>query len=215
MKKIIIKILVLISIFLIFLGPVFGVFLDKITILDQSFVISATSNTDIENATAYDFTLSKGQKISIEFSVNTENVSATLKILRKAYYIEENESSSLPNNVLGENFIYSKFTYGDNPDLQVSTATSRNIDADGYYYIEFAGNIASNKLISIPGDYVVFVYGSNSGGGPNVYFDLLIKTDGSGEIVETWLILIGVGALLAIMLLVTVGYLKKTGRGLL
>ena len=210
-----IKILVLISVLLIILGPILGLFLNKITLVDQSFTISATSDDDIQNATAYDFTLSKGQKIVIEFSVSTENVTADLIILGKATYDQEYESSTPPGSITGEKyFIYSQFAFGQPPSNQASSDDIRSISNEGYWYIEFAGEVSGLYLRSVPGDYVVIVSGTNSGG-PNIFFDLVIKIDGPGDIVETLLILIGVGALVAIMILGTVVYLKKTGRGLL
>jgi hypothetical protein len=209
-----IKILILICVILIILGPILGLALNKVILVNQSFVISETSNTDIQNATAYEFTLSKGQKIAIEFSVNTANVTATLKILGKGAYDQAYEASSNPGPITGKNLIYSQFAFGQTPASQSASATSRSITNDGFWYIEFAGDTTGDYLISVPGDYVVIVYGTNSFA-TNVYFNLVIKMDGPGAIVETLLILIGVGALVAIMLLVTIGYLKKTGRGLL
>jgi hypothetical protein len=209
-----IKLVVIISVIIIILGPIFGLLLNKITVVNQSYIISETSNTDIQNATAYEFTLSKGQKIVIEFSVYTANVTATLKILGKGAYDQAYEASSNPGPITGENLIYSQFAFGQTPASQTASATSRSITNDGFWYIEFAGDVTGDYLISVPGDYVVIVYGTNSFA-TDVYFDLVIKIDGPGDIVETLLILIGVGTLVAIMLIATTGYLKKTGRGLL
>jgi len=209
-----IKILVLISIILIILGPVLGLLLNKVILVDQSFVISDTSNSDIQNATAIEVSLSKGQKIVIEFSVSTENVSATLKILGKGTYDEEDVPSNPPGPITGKNLIYSQFAFGQTPASQTASATSRSITNEGYWYIEFAGDVTGDYLISVPGDYVVIVYGSNTGG-TNVYFDLIVKIDGPGEIVGMLLTLVGIGMLVAILVIGTMGYLKKTGRGLL
>ena len=210
-----IKILVLISLILIILGPILGLLLNKVTLVDQSFVTSDTSNSDIQNATAIEFTLSKGEKIVIEFSLSTENVTANLIILGKGTYNQAYEASSAPGSISGEKyFIYSQFTFGQTPSNQAGADDIRSISNEGYWYIEFAGEVSGLYLRSVPGDYVVIVSGTNSGG-TNVYFDLVIKIDGPGDIIETLLILIGIGALLAIMFTTTLGYLKKTRRGLL
>ncbi|MHA1191011.1 MAG: hypothetical protein ACTSP9_01790 [Promethearchaeota archaeon] len=209
-----IKLLVLISLVIIILGPILGLLLNKVTLVDQSYVIDESSNSDIQNATAYEFTLSKGQKIIIEFSVFTANVTATLKILGKGYYDQAYEASSNPGPLSGESLIYSQFAFGQSPSTQTASATSRSITNDGFWYMEFAGSTTGDYLISVPGDYVVIVYGTNSFA-TNVFFDLVVKIDGPGEIVEVLLILIGIGALLAIMFMTTLGYLKKTRRGLL
>ena len=209
-----IKILVLISIILIILGPVLGLLLNKVILVNQSFVISDTSSSDIQNATAIEVSLSKGQKIVIEFSVSTENVSATLKILGKGTYDEEDVPSNPPGPITGKNLIYSQFAFGQTPASQTNSATSRSITNEGFWYIEFAGDVTGDYLISVPGDYVVIVYGSNAGG-TNVYFDLIVKIDGPGEIIGMLLTLVGIGMLVAILVIGTIGYLKKTGRGLL
>ncbi|MBY9004733.1 MAG: hypothetical protein KGD73_12220 [Candidatus Lokiarchaeota archaeon] len=210
-----IKILVLVSVILIILGPVVGLLLNKVVVVpNQPFVIQETSNTDIQDAYAYPFSLAKGQKLVVEFSVFTANVSATIKILGKGTFDQAFEATSNPGGITGLDLIYSQFAFGQSPSSQSSSATSRSISNEGYWYIEFAGDTTGDYLISIPGDYVVIVYGTNSFA-TNVYFNIEVKIDGPGEIVELLMILVGVGALVAIMLLGTAGYLKKTGRGLL
>ena len=211
-----IKILVLVSVILIILGPVLGLFLNKITLVDQSYVISETSSADVQNATAYGFTIVKGQKVVIEFSAFTENVTANLIILSKGTYDVEYAASTAPGSITGERFfIYSEFTFGEtNIGNLVDSDDIRTITEVGYWYIEFAGGVDGDLLRYIPGDYVVIVYGNNADG-TDVSFDLVIKIDGPGEILQLLFILIGIGALVAIMLLATIGYLKKTGRGLL
>ena len=211
-----IKILVLVSVILIILGPVLGLFLNKITLVDQSYVISETSSADVQNATAIEFTIVKGQKVVIEFSGFTEDVTANLIILSKGTYDAAYAASTAPGSITGERFfIYSEFTFGEtNIGNLVDSDDIRTITEVGYWYIEFAGGVDGDLLRYIPGDYVVIVYGNNADG-TNVYFDLVIKIDGPGEILQLLFILIGIGALVAIMLLATIGYLKKTGRGLL
>lgn len=211
-----IKILVLISVLLIILGPVLGLLLNKVILVNQPMVIPATSNTDIQDAYAYPFSLAKGQKIVIEFSLFTENVSATLKILGKGTYDEEDVPSNPPGPIGGKSFVYSEFAFGRSPTFSTVAypATSRSITNEGHWYIEFAGAVNGVYLISVPGDYVVIVYGSNTGG-TNVYFDLIVKIDGPGEIIGMLLTLVGIGMLAAILVIGTMGYLKKTGRGLL
>ena len=211
-----IKILVLIGLILIILGPILGLLLNKITLVDQSYVVSETSSADVQNATAYEFKLSKGQKIVIEFSVSTENVTANLIILGKGTYDQAYEASTAPGSISGEKyFIYSEFAFGQTPiSNQAHSDDIRSISNEGYWYIEFAGEVSGLYLRSVPGDYVVIVYGSNTGG-TNVYFDLIVKIDGPGEIIGMLLTLVGIGMLVAILVIGTMSYLKKTGRGLL
>lgn len=209
-----IKILVLVSVILIILGPILGLLLNKITLDSGPKVIPDTSDTDINDAYAFPFSLAKGQKIVIEFSVSMADINAELIILGKGTYDAAIALSTAPGSVTGEKyFIYSQFTFGQTPSGQADDI--RTISDEGYWYIEFAGEYSGGYLRSIPGDYVVIVSGTNDGAGTDVYFNIEIKIDGPGEIVGLLLTLVGIGALVAIMLFGTMGYLKKTGRGLL
>lgn len=214
------KLFLIISIVLLVLGPILGVSFDKVTLVDQkAVIISDDSYTNI--TVAYDFQLEiqKDQKLIIEFSVHYLNVTAYLKICGKGYYDAEYLAETHPHDLNGEDFVYSEFIYGRSPSAYPSVATSTDevfIEEDGYYYIEFAGAtfIGYSNLRSIPGPYVIVIYGENNGG-DDVKFDLIIKIDGPGELLELIFILIGIIALVAIILLLSYSYLRKTRRGLL
>jgi hypothetical protein len=210
-----IKIILLISVILLLLGPTLGFFLDKITLCDQNVSIPETSNTNIQDAFAFDFSLGKNQKIVVEFSVSTPNDSLTLKFMRKANFDEEYAASTAPTSITGLRFIYNQFVFMSDPT--VNDALSVAISESGQYYIEFSGDATTsgNHLISVPGDYVAFVYGTDSQAGTHVAFNIKIRADGPGAMIELWCILIGIIVLVAIMLLTTYGYLNKTRRGLL
>lgn len=211
-----IKILVLVSVILIILGPVLGLLLNKVILVNQPVVIPDTSNSDMQDAYAFPITLAKGQKLVIEFSVYTADITAIVKIIGKPTYDMAYNDSDAPTGIGGESFVYSEFTYGRSPTSYTVaySVTSVSIADEGYYYIEFAGDTTGVNLRSIPGDYVVIVYGTNDAG-TDVYFNIIIQVDGPGEIVGMLITLVGIGALVAIMVIGTMGYLKKTGRGLL
>jgi hypothetical protein len=214
------KIFALISVIIIVLGPIFGVVLDKITLFDNNVLISTDSNSNIQKAFAYPFTLTKDQKLTMEFSVNTRNVSATLKIFTKPEYDTYNSvNTTNPNSHTGESFTYSEFGYQPYPDPSSLThpVTSVSITEDGYYYCEFAGYTSSNNLVSRPGDYVVVVYGYNSQAPTwtNVTFNIKLRIDGPGQFLGGLFITIGVSALVATMIFAALSYLKKTRRALL
>jgi len=210
-----IKIILLVSVILLFLGPTLGFFLDKINLYDQTVAIPETSNTNIQDAFAFDFSLAKNQKLVVEFSVSTPNDSLTLKFLRKANFDQYYAASTASTSIGGLRFIYNQFVFMSAPT--VDDALLVTISESGQYYIEFSGDATTsgNHLISIPGDYAVFVYGLDSQAGTHVAFNIKIRADGPGAIIELWCILIGIIALVAIMLLATYGYLNKTRRGLL
>jgi hypothetical protein len=209
------KAFLIISIVLIVAGPILGLTFDKITLVDRTGVtIPEESYSNITQAYSVPFHLEKDQKLIVEFSLNYLNVTAYLKILGKGAYDSAYLAESASSGITGEDFVYTRFAFGNN---LVSSTNVRSIQYDGYWYIEFAGDTSGISLISIPGDYVLIVYGLNNGGGTwtDVKFDITIKTNGPGPILELILILIGIVALLAIMFLLTLSYLKKTRRGLL
>ena len=213
------KLLLIISIVLMVLGPILGVSFDKVNLFDQTVTISEDSYTNMTEAYDFQLNIQKDQKLIIEFSVHYLNVTAYLKIVGKGYYDAEYLAETNTNNLNGEDFVYSEFTYGRSPS-QWDVATADNevsITEDGYYYIEFAGDANGDYLRSVPGPYVIVVYGTNSGG-PNwddVIFDITIKIDGPGEFLELIFILIGMITLVATILFLSYSYLRKTRRGLL
>jgi hypothetical protein len=135
--------------------------------------------------------------------------------MRKANFDEEYAASTAPTSITGLRFIYNQFVFMSDPT--VNDALSVAISESGQYYIEFSGDATTsgNHLISVPGDYVAFVYGTDSQAGTHVAFNIKIRADGPGAMIELWCILIGIIVLVAIMLLTTYGYLNKTRRGLL
>ena len=181
------KIVLLIGIILIIAAPILGFFLDKLILYSAAPVtppIQETSDTDIANAYNFPVSLAKNQKLVVEFSIYYPDVSATLKILGKGAYEAAVATNANPNGITGENFVYSEFTWGQSPSSSTVSTNSRNINEDGYWYIEFAGTTSGDYLVSRPGDYVVVVYGTNSGSSTDVTFNITIKTDGPGEFLQ-------------------------------
>jgi len=213
------KFFLIISIVLIILGPILGASLDKATLVDRTVTIPEESYTNMTVAYDFELNLQKDQKIVIEFSVHYLNVTAYLKICGKGYYDAEYLAETHPHDLNGENFIYSEFSYGRSPSIY-DVATPANvvsITEDGYYYIEFAGDNSGDFLRSVPGPYVIIIYGTNSGGPSweDVKFDVTIKIDGPGQFLEVILLLIGIIILIATILLLSYSYLRKTRRGLM
>lgn len=209
------KIVLLIGIILIIAAPILGFFLDKLILYSAAPVtppIQETSDTDIANAYNFPVSLAKNQKLVVEFSIYYPDVSATLKILGKGAYEAAVATNANPNGITGENFVYSEFTWGQSPSSSTVSTNSRNINEDGYWYIEFAGTTSGDYLVSRPGDYVVVVYGTNSGSSTDVTFNITIKTDGPGEFLQYLLLAIGIIILVVFALYFSYSYLNKLRR---
>ncbi|MFX0059004.1 MAG: hypothetical protein ACFE85_17940 [Candidatus Hodarchaeota archaeon] len=212
-RNILLKIVLVIGIGLIVAGPILGIATSKINIanLKPALAIPEISDDELQSAFARPFTLTKNQKVAIKFSVFYPNVTARLKIFNKHYYDAEYALNSDPTTLIGENFIYSVHVLGTTPSL--STGTSVSITEQGEVYIEFAGDRSGFNLISLPGRYVVVVYGVNSGPDENVTFNIVINIDGPGAFLGGLFLTIGIIVLICYALLLSYNYLNKLRRG--
>ena len=214
-KKISIIILIVGIAFLV-LAPILGYTLDKSTLLDRRpITIEENSSLQLTEAYAFGFSLKSGQKVRIEFSNYYADTITYLKIFGKGYYDQQYALDSPPTIMSGLNFVYSQFVWGQSPSIFTYSASSRTITYNGYWYIEFAGSTSGDYLISIPGSYVVVVYGDNDGPPANldVRFNIIIKIDGPGDFLERIFYYIGAGVILIAILFVSFGYYKKFKGG--
>ena len=215
-RKKISMIILIVGIAFLVLAPILGYTLDKSTLVDRRpATIREDSSAGLTRAFAFGISLGSGQIARIEFSVYYANVTATLKIFGRGYYDQQKALNNSPGGMTGLDFIYSQFVYGQSPSTFTSSASSRTITYNGYWYIEFAGDTSGDYLISIPGSYVVVVYGNNDGPSANtaVSFNIMIKIDGPGDLLERIFYYIGAGVLLAAVLFVSFGYYKKFKGG--
>jgi len=217
LRKKISMIILIVGIAFLVLAPILGYTLDKSTLVERRpATINEDSSTGLTKAYAFGFSLASNQKVRIDFSVHYANVSATLKIFGKGYYDQRYTFNSTPSGLVGLYFICSEFVWGETPSAGTTINTnSRNIQYDGYWYIEFAGDTDDPRLISIPGSYVIVVYGDNDGppSDTSVSFNLIIKIDGPGELLERIFYYIGAGVILVAILFVSFGYYKKFKGG--
>ncbi|MFX1521884.1 MAG: hypothetical protein ACFFCC_00115 [Promethearchaeota archaeon] len=199
-------------------APILGYTLEKTNLYNRSPVrIEEDSTTDVNNAFALQFSIKSNQKVRISFSVYYANITATLKIFGKGYFEQQRALNSSPDtDMTGLYFVYSQFVWGQSPSSFTNDATSRTITYNGYWYIEFAGSTNGDYLISIPGTYVVVVYGDNDGPVSilDVFFNISVDIDGPGETLERVFYYIGAGVILIAILFVSFGYYKsfKGGR---
>jgi hypothetical protein len=215
-RKKISMIILIVGIAFLILAPILGYTTAKSTLLDRRpAIIEEDSSTGLTEAFAFQFSIQSNQKVRIEFSVYYANITATLKIFGRGYYDQQLALNNSPVGMTGLDFIYSQFVWGQAPSTFTGSASSRTIVYNGYWYIEFAGDTSGDYLISIPGSYVVVVYGDNDGPPANIdiLFNIVIKIDGPGELFETIFYYIGAGVILVAVLFVSFGYYKKFKGG--
>ena len=216
LRKKISMIILIVGIAFLVLAPILGYTLDKSTLVERRpATIGEDSSAGLTKAFAFGFSLASNQKVRIEFSVYYANVTATIKIFGKGYYDQQYALNNTPGGMTGLDFIYSQFVWGQSPSSFTGSSSSRTITYNGYWYVEFAGDTSGDYLISIPGSYVVVVYGNNDG--PAAYtsirFNIIVKIDGPGELLERIFYYIGAGVILAAILFVSFGYYKKFKGG--
>ncbi|MHA1915492.1 MAG: hypothetical protein ACW986_17595 [Promethearchaeota archaeon] len=206
--------LLIIGIGLFVAAPILGYTLDKVQVVSSTIRINEDSSSGLQKAYAIPVSIQKDQKITIGFAVNRANVTATLKIVGKGYYDQQHALNNTPGSLSGLNFIYSQFVWGQAPSTFTGSSTSRTITNNGYWYVEFGGSTSGDFVISIPGSYVIVVYGSNSGPSSDtiVQFNLLVKVDGPGEFLRDLFYYIGAGVIAIFVFLISYGFYKKLRR---
>lgn len=213
-KKKLLNIVLIIAIGLLIAGPIIGFATEKVNIDTRTnHEIEELSDDEIQSAYSTNpFRLSLNQKIAIKLSVYTPNTTVHLKILDAFTFAEEYAANSDPTGLSGLNFIYSTFAWGQSPSTSTTGATSVTINDQGVYYIEFAGARSGINLISIPGSYVVIVYGTNTSPETTVVFNITIKKDGPGGFLGTLFVTIGIIVLVCYALLLAYNYLNNLRR---
>lgn len=211
--KKILTVFLIIGIAFIIVGPILGFVLDEITLADQKpATISETSNTSIQSAFTCEFTLERNEKVAINFAVYYPNITARLKILTKYIYDEAYRANDSSGDPTGEYFITTLFRFGLDPILDRENIVT--VSNQGEIYLEFTGSATTTPyFISRPGNYVVIIYGFNSGTDTDVYFDISVKIDGPGGFLSTLFITIGIIVLLCYALFLAYKYLNRMRRG--
>lgn len=217
-RKLITRLILIFGIIILVLAPILGYTMDKLALYDRSPVtIEEDSKDSLREAFAYHFSFTRKQKVTIEFSVYYANVSATLKILGKGFYDQQHALNSSPSGLNGLYFVYTEFAWGAYPSSYTYSDNVRTFDfsEDGYYYLEFAGGASGDYLVSIPGSYVIVVYGENNGPPSDsiVSFNLRVKIDGPGDFLEELFYYIGAGVIVVTFLFISYGYYKKLKGG--
>ncbi len=187
------KVTLLFGLIFVVLAPILGIAAARATLVDQKEItITKESNLTIQKAYNYNFSVTAGQTVVIKFSVYSENVSATLKILGKGSFDEEYvKNTTLPQDLTGRYFYWTVASWGGSYAYCPRYVTCSR---DDFYNIEFKGDGDGSDIWSEPGNYVIVVYGTNAGTGAsdvNVKFNLTVTIDGMGPIFSTVLNIIG------------------------
>ncbi len=189
-KKRSLIIALVIGLIFIFISPVVGGLFEKLLVKrDRDQTIPVESAEYFEKAAAYPITVKRNQKYIIKFSVYSENVTASLKIFGKGFYDSEVEknTTNAPQTTTGKYFLISRPSWGYDPSNTEDSATVATCNQDDFYYIEFMGDgQSSNDFIwNEPGDYVIFVYGTNSFvNGTIVTFNIEIFKSGPSDLIK-------------------------------
>ena len=204
----------LIGFILIASSFVLPVYFNRTTIEDRkplSFNSIAADN--ISDCHARRFSLSKGQSCSVEISDRYENVTAiTIMFLTYEEYtlrvIEDRDPDDVV--IVRQQFIwrYLEYPQGVGDSDNSNRYTLGVIDV--VYLIDFIGGGSGSNLVSIPGDYVVVVWGTTSFG-TTVKTNLKIVVDGLGDTLRNVFFTMGWIVLLAacVITVVYIIYNKK------
>ncbi|MHA1147826.1 MAG: hypothetical protein ACTSR8_06235 [Promethearchaeota archaeon] len=191
--------LLIIGIIFISTSPFIAMLLDKVVIEDQKgALVSKVSENRIDYAYHKPFTLEKGQKAIIEFSLNFKNSTLVFFIAGRAEYRGLDKSETAPSEISTKySFLQTEFSKWeeDKADL-VNNVNEITLTNDGFAYIEFMGDVSGdNDLISMPGDYIIIIYTTNHPNGYNeVEFNIKVSIDGpydAGDIMGMSLLIVG------------------------
>jgi len=198
------KFLLVLGLLFLILGPIVGEMSETNIIYNESNEsVDQESEKSFHNVTSYEISIKKNQKITIKFSVYSENVTASLKIVGKGLFDSENTKNDTygPPNVTGRYFLISRPTWSGDPSWYGYTQTVVSCVQDDFYFIEFMGDGNSGSTIwNEPGDYVIFVYGSNSYNmSSEVIYNIEVYKDGPSAAIRNifstigWLMIIVAG----------------------
>jgi hypothetical protein len=198
------KFLLGLGLLFLILGPILGEMTETILIHNESSkLVDQESEKSFHNVTSYEISIKKNQKVTIKFSVYSENVTASLKIVGKGLFDSENIKNDTygPPNVTGRYFLISKQVWSGDPSWYEETQRVVICNQDDFYFIEFMGDGNSGGIIwNEPGDYVIFVYGSNSYNmSSEVIYNIEVYKDGPSAVIRNifstigWLMIIVAG----------------------
>ena len=207
-----------IGLLFLILAPIAGEMTETILIFnEQNKHDDQESEVSFHNVDSYEVNIKKNQKITIKFSVYSQNVTASLKIFGKGLFDSEYIKNDTygPQNVSGRYFLISRPTWSGDPSWYGYTQTVVSCVQDDFYYIEFMGDGNSgNTIWNEPGEYVIFVYGSNSFNmSSEVIYNIEIYKDGPSALIKKGFSYVGWLMILIAGLVILNYYIKEFRRG--
>jgi hypothetical protein len=192
-------------------APVVNATLGKLTIFSADDFIGTTS-TNLRDAKAWRFSLGGQQKALVRLSTRFTGLSITLKIVASDYFASSWQNpATLSANVNGRTFVYDTPVYYGSPGNGVAATSITIASSTGVTNIEFAGSASGTVLISIPGDYVLFVYGTSSTG-TQLNYEIDIMIDGPGKLISDLLTWVGIGLALGFLGVLAVILMRRGVR---
>ncbi len=173
--------LLIIAGLLIAISPFLASLYDKRTLIDETGTdVDASSRNHLNDAYIESFTLEKDQKLIIEFSVQSGNVTVSLIIIGRGEYKGLDKVDTKPTEVSTKyNFLRTKFGKWEDPEDMTVTENEETLSRDGYAYIEFMGDVTNGHLLSITGEYKVIVFArEHPDGAKEVEFNIKMSLDG-------------------------------------
>jgi hypothetical protein len=153
-------------------------------------VTGVKSSTEFDKAFALSVEVVEGKRLYIEFSIHEENMSVAIVILGKGTYDTLKTQNTTAPTALSGNEALNFVTY--TPQMGgavVGTPTDEVMfQYDGFIRLEFGGSTVGDSVITIPGDYVILVYGTNNWANDpdtNISFGLKVTTEGPWRAIET------------------------------
>ena len=172
-------------------------------------------NTNQSFATA--FALKQGYKcdvvISNIYDINgSQDIEVDLRFVPLGTYLDAYENTIDPDTLTSLYFMEIEYKYPENPSRDArNTVTDGFVDENEVYFFEFMGGGDANDIWSLPGQYAVIIWVTNSGSLNYGSFGVRISVDGQGDLLRTVFSWIG-GILLLIAVLLGIAYILLKRR---
>ena len=177
----------------------------------QPLTLHTNSATNVNQSFATSFTLKQGYKCNVVilniYDYNgSEDIEVDLRFVPLGTYLNAFENAVDPDTLTSLYFMEIENKYPDNPTRDADNVVDGgSIDENEVYLYEFMGNGDTNDIWSLPGQYVVIIWVTNSGTGNTGSFGVSISVDGQGDLLRTIFSWLG-GILLFIAVLLGVAY---------
>ena len=195
-------------------------YFEEFSLVDaQPLVLHTDSASNVNQSFATVITLKQGYKCDLVISNiydynGSEDIEVDLRFVPLGVYLDAYENAANPNSLTSLYFIEIKYKYPDNPSRDATNVVgeaSGFIEENEVFTYEFMGNGDTNDIWSLPGQYAVIIWVTNSGSGNTGSFGVKISVDGQGDLLRTIFSWIG-GILLLVAAILAVAYIILNRR---